>query len=65
MECQNKERNLKFCSCSYPNCSRKGICCECIRYHLSNRELPGCFFPAKEERTYNRSIDYFVSLYKK
>ncbi|MCM8823972.1 MAG: DUF6485 family protein [Candidatus Omnitrophica bacterium] len=65
MECQNKERNLSFCSCSYPKCSRKGVCCECIRYHLSHRELPACFFSTKEERTYNRSIDYFVSLYKK
>ncbi len=65
MECSNKSRNIQDCSCSYPGCSRKGICCECIRYHLSNNELPGCFFPSDAEKTYNRSIEYFVSLHSK
>jgi len=62
MEC-NKTNNLKNCNCSYP-CSRKGICCECITYHRRNGELPACYFPKEEEKTYDRSIEYFISLYK-
>ncbi|MEI8349959.1 MAG: DUF6485 family protein [Candidatus Omnitrophota bacterium] len=62
MNCQNKANNAKACSCSYPGCGRKGICCECVRYHLSHNEIPGCFFPPEAEQTYNRSKDYFLSL---
>ena len=43
MEC-NKERNLQSCNCTYDPCSRKGMCCECIRYHWRMRQLPGCLF---------------------
>ncbi|OGW75312.1 MAG: cytosolic protein [Omnitrophica bacterium RBG_13_46_9] len=64
MECK-KEKNMTHCSCTYEPCGRKGICCECVQYHLKNRELPGCFFPANAEKTYNRSIEYFVKTYKK
>jgi hypothetical protein len=61
MKCQNKEQNLEICNCTYP-CSRKGICCECLAYHRKMNELPACFFPPEEEKTYNRSIDYYISL---
>ncbi|MBD3263579.1 MAG: hypothetical protein GF375_00570 [Candidatus Omnitrophica bacterium] len=64
MSCENKEKNLRFCKCTYPGCSRKGICCECIQYHLSLDELPGCLFPPEAEKTYNRSRDYYISLFK-
>jgi hypothetical protein len=60
-ECQKKQTNLKKCNCSYEPCSRKGICCECIEYHLRAGELPACVFTKDEERTYNRSVSYFVS----
>jgi len=60
MECQ-KEKNLKKCPCTYPNCSRKGLCCECLRYHLSNNELPACCFSEEAEKTYDRSIKKFIS----
>jgi len=60
MECR-KEQNLKRCNCTYP-CSKKGICCECIRSHIQNRELPACFFPKDVERTYNRSFEKFAEL---
>jgi len=63
MECK-KEVNLKKCNCTYP-CSRKGICCECLHYHRSIGELPACYFPASAERTYDRSIEYYMSLQKK
>jgi len=61
MEC-HQEKNLRNCNCSYSPCSRKGICCECISYHLRMRELPACCFPDDMERTYNRSFEHFAKL---
>jgi len=61
MDCR-KEINLEKCNCSYVPCSRKGICCECIRYHLRNRELPACCFPDEAERGYDRSFEHFAGL---
>jgi len=61
MEC-NKTRNLKSCNCSYSSCSRKGTCCECLQYHLRNRELPACCFPKDAEVTYDRSFEHFARL---
>lgn len=35
-ECSlNQERNLEFCLCTYEPCSRKGICCNCVRNHFT------------------------------
>ena len=64
VEC-NIEENLANCNCTYEPCSRKGKCCECIRYHWRMRELPACFFPDDVERKYDRSIERFISIYKK
>jgi hypothetical protein len=61
MEC-SKTHNLKVCTCSYESCPRKGLCCECISYHLRARQLPGCFFPEEAERTYDRSFGHFARL---
>ncbi len=61
MECK-KEQNLKKCNCSYDPCTRKGICCECLQYHLRARQLPACCFPADAERTYDRSFEHFAKL---
>ena len=61
MECK-KSTNLTQCNCSYEPCSRKGLCCECIRFHLLSRELPACAFPAGAEATYDRSFEYFARL---
>ncbi|NCC95158.1 MAG: cytosolic protein, partial [Opitutae bacterium] len=33
MQCR-QEKNLERCNCTYEPCPRKGICCECIQYHL-------------------------------
>lgn len=60
MQC-NQEENKANCSCTYEPCSRKGICCQCIAYHLANKELPACAFPPQVERTYNRSFKAFIS----
>ena len=38
MACDNQEKNLSICNCSYEPCSRKGSCCECIAYHRRNGE---------------------------
>lgn len=62
MECQ-KESNLKNCPCTYPGCSRKGMCCECLSYHLSSNQLPACCFPTDIEKTYDRSFEKFVEVH--
>lgn len=61
-ECK-QETNLARCTCTYEPCSRKGICCDCIAYHRKYGELPGCLFPPEAERTYDRSIAYFVRVH--
>ncbi|MBN2189712.1 MAG: cytosolic protein [Candidatus Aureabacteria bacterium] len=65
MECKNKQTNTAGCNCSYEPCARKGICCECIRYHLSMKELPACCFPDEAEKTYDRSFEHFIRIHKK
>jgi hypothetical protein len=60
MECPNLDANLSFCSCTYEGCARKGRCCECVRYHVTKRQLPACAFTAAAERTYDRSFAKFV-----
>lgn len=61
MEC-NKSRNRRDCNCTYEPCPRKGVCCDCLAYHIENRELPACYFPAAAERTYDRSYEHFAQL---
>jgi hypothetical protein len=61
MEC-NKEKNLSLCNCTYEPCERKGMCCECIQYHVKSRELPACCFPDDAEATYDRSFEFFARL---
>jgi len=60
MNCQNREANKTRCSCTYEPCSRKGVCCDCVEYHRRNGELPGCFFDAAGEATYDRSVAHFI-----
>ena len=62
VEC-NIEKIKKTCGCTYPSCSRKGKCCECIAYHKKHGEIPGCLFPPEAEKTYDRSIEYFIKCY--
>jgi hypothetical protein len=61
-ECVNREENFSECTCTYPGCPRKGMCCECIRHHRENGELPGCLFPKDIEKTFDRSIRKFVEV---
>lgn len=62
MEC-NKSKNAGYCNCTYP-CGKKGVCCECIIYHKKLGELPACYFPNDAEKTYDRSVEYFIRLYQ-
>jgi hypothetical protein len=57
-----KDVNIKSCTCTYEGCPRKGVCCDCISYHLRSRQLPGCCFPAEAERNYDRSFEHFARL---
>ena len=63
VECKVEE-NKRRCNCTYP-CSKKGMCCECLNYHLNMNEVPACFFPDEVERTYDRSIERFIEVYRK
>ncbi len=63
MECK-KDKNLKGCNCTYEPCSKKGVCCDCLRYHLAMKELPACCFPPEVERTYDRSFKAFARAWK-
>lgn len=65
MLCENYQKNLSKCNCTYEPCSRKGHCCECIAYHRSLGELPACYFTEEQEKTYNRSIEYFIQCNRK
>ncbi|MCF7793644.1 MAG: DUF6485 family protein [Candidatus Cloacimonetes bacterium] len=62
MNCENKQKNLEYCNCTY-SCGKKGTCCECLHYHRKMRQLPACFFPADAEKTFNRSYKHFVELF--
>jgi hypothetical protein len=61
MDCSNTGINRPRCTCTYPGCSRHGVCCDCVAYHRQNDELPGCFFTPEQESTYDRSVSSFVS----
>ncbi|MCK5306799.1 MAG: hypothetical protein KAJ66_06655 [Candidatus Omnitrophica bacterium] len=62
-ECKIEE-NKSRCNCTYEPCSRKGMCCECISYHRESGQLPACLFPNDVERSYDRSIENFIRVYK-
>ena len=61
-KCDNTDANMKGCNCTYEPCVRKGICCDCLRYHLRSRQLPACCFPQDVERSYDRSFQKFAEL---
>jgi hypothetical protein len=63
-DCPNHAANLEGCPCTYEPCERKGVCCECLRYHRNAGELPACYFKPEVERSYDRSIARFLKSYK-
>lgn len=58
-QCPRSKINEQYCTCSY-NCDKHGICCECLHYHRQRGELPACYFTEEEEKTYNRSVEFFI-----
>ncbi len=60
-----QDKNIRGCTCTYPTCSRKGICCECIAHHRAHGELPACVFPRDVEKTYDRSFEAFIRAYSR
>jgi len=64
MKSCNINKNLQRCNCSYEPCSKKGICCECLSYHLQMGQLPACCFPPDIEKTYDRSIERLIKVYQ-
>lgn len=63
MECLKNE-NMGMCTCSYPGCAKKGICCQCLHYHRRKGALPACYFPEDVEKGYDRSIANFVKIWQ-
>ena len=61
MQTCKKQTNQQNCNCTYP-CEKKGVCCDCLKYHLARRELPACCFPKDIEKTYDRSFERFAEL---
>jgi len=62
MDCANHKLNTSRCTCSYPGCPRHAVCCDCLAYHRGMGELPACCFTPEQERTYDRSVGFFVSV---
>jgi len=62
-ECEQEKNIEESCNCTYEPCERKGLCCECIKYHLKRQELPACCFPDNVEKTYDRSFERFTQLH--
>lgn len=58
--CPNKAERSNTCGCTYSACERRGVCCDCIEYHLKSKQLPGCCFPPEAEATYDRSFAAFA-----
>lgn len=66
MQCK-REENLANCPCSYPDCPRKGKCCDCVAHHREKGGIPACFFPveAEMETMNDRSVESFIKAYEK
>lgn len=62
MECQ-RESNLGNCPCLHTECSKHGVCCKCLRYHLGLDELPACCFPDEIAKTDERSFNKFAKIH--
>lgn len=58
MEC-TFERNRAGCTCTY-DCEKRGHCCECVAYHRSLNQIPGCFFSNEGESAWDRSVRRFI-----
>lgn len=64
MDCK-KEENITGCICTAATCSKRGVCCDCVRYHRERNEIPGCFFSPVVEKTWDRSVENFIKTSKR
>lgn len=39
-DCTNRARNEEICVCGETSCSRRALCCDCVRYHWGHRTWP-------------------------
>jgi len=49
-------RNVKECACPKTTCPNHGLCCNCIKKHRENDQLPYCLFPEKD-----KSVEHYYS----
>jgi hypothetical protein len=59
MECISS-KTIEHCTCTYTTCDKRGNCCKCVLYHRDKGQIPGCFFTAEGERSYDRSLENFL-----
>ncbi|WP_243359437.1 DUF6485 family protein [Fundidesulfovibrio terrae] len=59
--CANQASGNPDCNCTYPGCPRHGNCCQCVRHHRAKDQLPACYFSTEQEKSYDRSIAFFMS----
>ncbi len=52
--------NQPHCTCTYTACPTWGDCSACVPKHRDRGEIPGCFFSAAAEQSYDRSIARFI-----
>ena len=39
-DCNNRKRNEESCTCYETSCRRRGVCCDCIRFHWGHNIWP-------------------------
>ncbi len=59
MSCSENSANSR-CTCSKSDCLTWSDCRLCVPKHRNRGEIPGCFFTPEGEKTYNRSIEFFI-----
>jgi len=62
--CARQANGAADCPCTYPGCPRHGNCCQCVAHHRAKDQLPACYFSPEQERSFDRSITYFLGCRK-
>ena len=55
-----KSSQSGHCACTNNACPSWGDCRPCVARHRDRKEIPGCFFTAAGEKTYDRSVENFI-----
>ena len=59
--CARQASGAKDCPCTYPGCPRHGNCCQCVAHHRDKSQLPACYFTAAQEKSFDRSVAFYLS----